>query len=562
MSTHTALLALALLAAPLSPARAQGPVAAPAPTQDSAAARLRTRVDSIFARYNGTDRPGCAVGLSRNGTLLLERGYGMADLESGRPITPETVFESGSVAKQFVAATIVLLAQEGKLSLDDKLRRHLPELPPWADSITLRQMLGHTSGLRDQWTLFEIQGRPLGSVAHRLADVLELAKRQQRLNFAPGTQWLYSNMGYILAGLVIQRASGDSLPVTSRRLLFEPLGLTHTGWRSDFRTVVPGRAQAYSPGAGGGFVLDMPFSLVYGSGGMLTTVGDWLRWNDLLTADRVGRPGTAALLATPASLPDGRSTGYGLGLSPTRATAGLGEEIGHGGSTAGYRTFLARYSGSGLSVAVLCNRGDANAQALARAAVRAVLGAPVPTPPAAQRLAPEVLRRWVGLYRDSVTGEVMPIALRDSALYAGFGSGQRMIALDSARFLVGGRVADFRRDGARVLARPDSVGPFTAVQVPVATPTPAQLAALAGDYRSAELEVVYHILARGDTLSLQAFAEPPERLAPMDADGFSAPDSGIQLTFTRDRRGQVDGFEVFAGRVLHLRFDRMAGGRR
>ena len=370
--------ALALLAAPLTALDAQEPG-----VPDGAG--LRARVDSVFARFNGTDRPGCAVGVSRGGTVLLERGYGMADLESGRPITPETIFESGSVAKQFVAATVVVLAQQGKLSLDDPLRRHLPELPAWADSITLRQMLGHTSGLRDQWTLFDIQGRPLGQVAHSLRDVLELAQRQQRLNFAPGTQWLYSNMGYILAGLVIQRVSGDSLAVATQRLITGPLGLTHTGWRTDFRTVVPGRAPAYSPSPDGSFRLDMPFSLVYGSGGMLTTIGDWLKWNDALTADRVGGNGTAALLATPARLPDGRSTGYGLGLGVADIGGGV-VEIGHGGSTGGYRTYLARYPASGLSVAVMCNRGDANTTQLARSTARAFLGVAAPAAPAGPTL--------------------------------------------------------------------------------------------------------------------------------------------------------------------------------
>lgn len=545
------LAALAVLAAPLATLHAQ----------DSAAVRLRARVDSIFARYNGTDRPGCAVGVSRGGTVLLERGYGMADLESGRPITAETVFESGSVAKQFVAATMVILSQQGKLSLDDPLRRHLPELPAWADSVTLREMLQHTSGLRDQWTLFDIQGRPLGLVAHRLSDVLDLAKRQRRLNFAPGTQWLYSNMGYILAGLVIQRASGDSLAVATRRLLFEPLGLIHTGWRTDFRTVVPGRAPAYSPGPGGSFVLDMPFSLVYGSGGMLTTVGDWLKWNDALTADRVGRPGTAALLATPRTLPDGRSTAYGLGLGVGDSGGGL-MEIGHGGATGGYRTYLARYPASGLSVAVLCNRGDANTTQLARATARAALGLAAPAPPAVVRLPEAALRRWEGLYRDSMTGEVMAIAFRDSALYAGFGRGQRMVALDSARFIVGGRFADFRRDGARTLARPDSAGAFTAVQVPAAQPTAAQLAAYIGSYTSAELGVTHGVALRADTLRLETPGEDAQPLLPLDADGFRSVGGGVQLTFTRDRRGQVDGFEVFAGRVLHLRFDRVTVARR
>ncbi len=544
--------ALALLAAPFATAR----------SQDSAAVRLRARVDSLFARYNGTDRPGCAVGVSRAGTVLLERGYGMADLESGRPITPETVFESGSVAKQFVAATVVILSQQGKLSLDDPLRRHLPELPAWADSVTLREMLQHTSGLRDQWALFEAQRRPLGLVAHSLRDVLELAKAQRRLNFAPGTQWLYSNMGYILAGLVIQRASGDSLAVATRTLLFEPLGLTHTGWRTDFRAVVPGRAQAYEPGPGGGFVLDMPFSLVYGSGGMLTTVGDWLAWNDALAADRVGAPGTAALLATPARLPDGRSTGYGLGLSVADLSDGL-REIGHAGSTAGYSTYLARYPASGLSVALLCNRGDANTAQLARAVARAALGVATPPPaaPAGVRLPEAALRRWEGLYRDSVTGEVMRIAYRDSALWAGFGRAQRMVALDSARFTVMGRIAEFRADGGRARARADSAGAFTAVRVTAAAPTPAQLAAYAGSYGSAELGVRYTVVVRADTLRLEGLRDEPQTLLPMDADGFRTPTGAAQVTFTRDRRGRVDGFEVFAGRVLHLRFDREAAAR-
>ena len=172
-----------------------------------------------------------------------------------------------------------------------------------------------------------------------------------------------------------------------------------------------------------------------------------------------------------------------------------------------------------------------------------------------------MLRRWAGLYRDSVTGEVMQIAQRDSALYAGFGPGQRMVALDSARYLVGGRVADFRRDGARTLARPDSVGPFTAVRVAAVTPTAAQLGAYVGAYTSPELGVTHAVALRGDTLRLEVPGEDTQPLVPMDADGFRSLGGGVQITFTRDRRGQVDGFEVFAGRVLRLRFDRQRGAR-
>lgn len=540
--------------------------AAPAASTAGGAEALGARIDSIFAPYARKDCPGCAVGISVGGRTLFERGYGMADLEQAVPITPETIFEAGSVSKQFVAAALVLLAQEGRLSLDDTVRRWLPELPDLGHPFTIRQLLGHTSGLRDHWTLLDLQGRPTGEVVHTLPEVVALARAQRRLNFEPGSQYLYSNLGYVLAGLIVQRVSGDSLPTFTRKRLFEPLGLRHSAWREDFRTIVPGRAQAYSPAPTGGFRLDMPFSRVYGSGGMLTTVGDLLRWNEALTGDRVGRPGLAALLATPARLRDGRSTHYGFGLGVAERD-GLAE-IRHGGATAGYRAYLTRFPRERLSIALLCNRGDANTDSLARRVAEATLalrGGWRGLGPTPRRVSLEVLRRWTGLYRDRESGEVQRVALRDSTLRLGWGRGVGLLALGERRFRTAGwpfTEVWFRRLGSR---RGMSVGEdehYAFAGAEEAAPSAARLREAAGKYRSAELGVVYTLALHADTLLLERPVLQEERLVPLDADAYRAAQSGDQVRLTRGAGRAVDGLEVFSGRVLHLRFDREDRGNR
>ena len=275
---------------------------------------LAAAVDSVFA-FAG-EVPGCAVGIARGGRPVLTRAYGMADLEQRTRNTPETVFESGSVAKQFTAAALLLLEQDGRLSLDDDVRRYLPELPEMGARITLRHLLTHTSGLREQWSLLAIAGNPPGSQVHSLATVLDVVSRQRALNFTPGEEYLYTNTGYALAALVVERVSGRGFAEFSEERLFRPLGMAHTRWRDDFRRLVPGRATGYAAGQGSVFRLDMPFTNVVGNGGMLTTVGDLLRWNAFLDSPSA-LPGGATLvraLATPGRLTGGRVLPYGLGL--------------------------------------------------------------------------------------------------------------------------------------------------------------------------------------------------------------------------------------------------------
>ncbi|HVX39966.1 MAG TPA: serine hydrolase domain-containing protein [Gemmatimonadaceae bacterium] len=314
-------------------------------------------VDSIFAPYASARVPGCAVGVTRNGALELAKGYGVADLGTGAPITPSTPFYIASLSKQFTAMSIVLLAQEGKLSLDDSLRRWVPEVPSFGATITLRELLHHTSGLRDYFTLLAVSGWPAdGPLTER--QFLDLMHRQKSLNFQPGDEFLYSNSGYVLLAIVVERASGESLRAFAARHIFAPLGMTHTEFRDDHREVIPGAAVGYQP-AGGAFRVSQPEFDVVGDGGAYSTVEDLAKWNDNFRTGVVGGAAAVAAMQTRGRLNDGQTIPYALALSVGRH-AGL-TTYSHAGAYAGYRSAMLRIPEAGLSVITLCNTASAPA---------------------------------------------------------------------------------------------------------------------------------------------------------------------------------------------------------
>ena len=360
MKRHVFLFVAAVVAA-MSLAIAQSAVS-PAPVSE---------VDAVFSRWNKTS-PGCAVGVSVNGKSVLERGYGMANLEHDVPNLPDTIFEAGSVSKQFTAAAIQLLARDGKLSLDDAVQKFVPELREYDNQpLTIRHMLTHTSGLRDWGEVAGIAGWPRGRRVHTHAHVLDIISRQKALNFTPGTKWSYSNSGYNLAAIIVARVSGQSFADFSRDRIFVPLGMTRTSWRDDYTRIVKHRAAAYEPAAGG-YREDMPFENVHGNGGLLTTVGDLLRWNENFSNPKVGDRASIEAAQTPGRFNDGQAHEYGLGLY-VRPYRGV-REVSHSGSTAGYRAFLVRYPDQRVSVAVLCNAANANPTQYAHAVAELYMG--------------------------------------------------------------------------------------------------------------------------------------------------------------------------------------------
>lgn len=422
---------------------------------------LERRVDSVFAAFSRSNTPGCAVGVDRDGAPALRRAYGMANLESGTPFTTATISESGSTAKQFVAAGLVMLALDGVLSLSDDVAKWVPEVKGVGKRITVRQLLSHTSGLPDRYTLHDAQGRPAGEVDHPMAEVLDIVSRMRDLNFDPGEDYLYSNTGYVVAVAVLERASGQSLQAFTDARIFRPLGMTNTRWREDHRVVVPGRAAAYSGNLANGFRNDHPFTRVFGSGGLLLTIDDFLKWSHAFQRGEGRWRAIGDSLSAVIRLNDGTAITYGLGVT-TDDWRGL-RRVSHTGSTGGYRAALYRFPQQAVSVALLCNIGAANPGGLATSVAAIVLGdalEPVRAEVApAIAVLPEALAALAGRYHAPFNEDVAVLEVRNGQLVDSL-TGTVMIPLGADRFRPHGTpvALQFTRSGSAVTIREEAPG--------------------------------------------------------------------------------------------------------
>jgi len=406
---------------------------------------LTPLVNRVFARWDSTTGPGCAVGIDRAGAPRFTRAFGAADLEYDIPNKPETIFEAGSISKQFTAAATVLLALDGKLRLEDDVRKYVPELPKYERTITIRHLLNHTSGLRDWGEIAGLAGWPRESRVHTHDHVLDILSRQRSLNYPPGDRYSYTNSGYNLLAIIVSRVSGQPFATFSRERLFKPLGLTSTQWRDDFRRVVKGRAQAYSRATGGGpWELEMPFENVHGNGGLLTTVSDLLNWTAMLEKPTPAWKPMVDSLHVRGILTKGDTITYALGLVVSNYRGVPMVE--HSGATAGYRAELGRFPGKGLAVAVLCNAASANPVLYASQLVDSLL-APALGPVAA---APQRPRPDSSTWRPSTT---------DLAAYTGtYYSPDVETAFEVS--VTNGALTLFQRPAMRSVLRPTSADSF------------------------------------------------------------------------------------------------------
>lgn len=538
------------------PARASAQQAAPRPATDAAA-----RVDSIFARWNTRTTPGCAVGVSRDGRPVLERAYGMADLEHDVTATPATIYEAGSVSKQFTAAAVILLAQQGKLSLDDDVRKHVPEVPDYGTKISLRHLLNHTSGLRDWGSVAGIAGMPRGRRAYTHDHVLDIVSRQTSLNYAPGTTYSYTNTGYNLLAIIVDRVSGMPFAEFTRTQLFEPLGMRRTSWRDDFTRIVEDRAIAYDVRFDGGTSTDMPFENVHGNGGLLTTVGDLLIWTENLETGRVGGPELIREMHQQAVHNNGRRHAYASGLRV--ATYNGVREVSHTGTTAGYRAFLARYPDQRVGVALLCNNGSANPGTLGHAIADAFLGPAVQRraaapAPAGVAVPAETLRGYAGLYRDPITGASVRLVMAEGRLR--LDRGANLVPISATTFQVGTTARRLVIDRVSASARPrlretsEDDDAIVYEPVPDFAPTPADLGAYTGEYYSADAETALTATVENGTLVLRRRPATRMVLTPVYADAFDSPMGRVR--FIRDASGRITELSVRQERVWDLRFAR------
>lgn len=509
--------------------------------------------DKVFAPWNSTHSPGCAVGVAQGGRTVLSRAYGMADLTNSIAITPNTILESGSVAKQFTSTAVLLLMQDGKLTLDDDARKYLPELPVYSRPITVRNLLTHTSGLREWSNLVAWQGWPRGTRVHTQSDVFELVTHQKALNYPVGDYYSYTNSGFLMLRTLVERVSGKPFAQFTDERIFKPLGMTHTRWRDDFTNIVPGLAQAYTRGRDG-WHIEMPNDNVIAAGGLLTTVADWLLWNDALTAKKLGTAWGDSITRR-MKLTNGTEIQYALGV--TVSTYRGVREISHSGSTAGYSTYLTRYPDKdNLSIAVMCNAAGAPATSYAHALVdgmfpdlpRAVAFDTAVT--SASEIAP-----YAGIYRDTRTNTAVELEIVNGQLRRAGGVVLR--PLKDGTVSSGGTRLRFARgaDGkVRAFKQATSDGDsleFIRVADARWTPGIADLASIAGRYRNEEIGVTFDVRAVGSGITISPRAGIADTATALyrekTRDTFS--NGGDAVWFDRDGKGRVTAMHFGSGRV-------------
>lgn len=533
-------------------------LSAQAPTADSTA-----RIDAVFSRFTAST-PGCAVNVLRNGASIYSKGYGLASLELGVPISPRTVFDIGSSSKQFTAASIVLLAQDGKLSLDDDVRKFLPELPDLGAKVTLRHLLTHTSGWRDYTDLMFFGG--FDERDHTTDDdALGILRKQRALNFTPGSDWRYSNTGFFLLSIVVKRASGKSLADFAQERIFTPLGMTHTHYLTESREVIPNKATAYAPlGPSGGFEIGMSNWEQTGDGGVQTSVEDLAKWDANFDTPKVGGKAMVDLLQTNAKLSDGTPLTYALGLTVDEYRGA--RRVQHGGAWGGFRAMTMRFPAQHLSVYTLCNRGDANTNQLSSGVADVFLPATAATQAGAPAKAPVVApipgeaAKFAASYFADATGAMLNLdAHGDTLVQRGNRVALEPLGPRTYRHVGSGATFHFAEEnGVRYfVGAPSGAAAGGSVRYVAIEPTGTIRAAdFAGHYTSDELAQPFEIVARGDTLFLRSPRREEVALRPVFRDAFTGP--GL-IRFQRDKSGVVTALTVTTRGMQELRMMRRKG---
>ena len=543
------------------------PNPSPTPAPD-----VPTRVDAVFREYDRSDSPGCALGVYRDGKIVYERGYGMANLELGVANAPQTVFDIGSTSKQFTAFSIHLLAREGKLSLDDDIRRWVPEIPSYGPTVTIRHLLHHTGGLRDYIELMELQGLQTEDLTTE-ADSLAILSRQKAPNFPPGQEYLYSNSGFFLLGLIVKRASGQSLRDFAEARIFGPLGMRHTQFNDAHDRIVPSRATGYGKSRAGGFRIDMGDWEQVGDGAVQTTVEDLQLWDQNFYAPRVGDARLLEDMQTVGVLNSGKKLTYASALV-LQDYRGL-PTVSHGGAWVGYRAQLLRFPQQKFSVACLCNLAGANPTRLAHEVADVYLAdllKPASMPPsksspaAAARVPASSLQRLAGAYLERSSGEVARLSVQDGRLVGERGRSRFTLSpLSADRFrveglpegeavAVAGASAGTSRPPVALSFADEGDEADTWDPIVLWTPGPADLDAFAGTYASEELDTAWRLAAENGKLFIRHRGLPEDPLAATSRDVFAL--EGMTLHFVRGPGQSVTGFTLDDGRVRGIAFQR------
>ncbi len=529
------------------------------------------QVDELFTPWDSDDTPGASVAVVKDGAIIYKKGYGMANLEYDIPNTPSTIFHIASVSKQFTAFSILLLEKEGRLSLDDDLRKYIPEVPDFGKTITLRHLATHTSGMRDQWNLLAMAGWRLDDVITK-EHVLKLVSKQKELNFNPGDEYLYCNTGFTLLAEVVARVSGQSFAEFTQAKIFGPLQMNNTLFYDDHEKIVKNRAYSYYEGSEGFKKSVLSYANV-GATSLFTTVEDLSLWSLNFAKPKVGDQGIIDKLNTLAVLNNGKTFGGALGQFVGKYK-GL-NEIQHGGADAGYRTYLTRFPDENFSVVVFSNSAQFNSGRMAHQVVDIYLKdkikeAPKKEEPKEEKpteeveIAPQTLATYVGKY-ELQPGFIIAVQEKEEGLEA-LATGQAPVNLEPislTKFQVVGVEATLEfvpndEEKVQVVKLTQGGRTMEAKRIKDFDENAVKLSAFTGAFYSEELATTYHFTVEDEKLVAKHSRLSDITLNPSKKDVFSGSTWYFgQITFVRDAEGQITGCKVSNGRVRNLHFEKM-----
>lgn len=523
------------------------------------------KIDSLFSNWNSTSSPGCTIGIVRNDSLIYAKGYGMSNLEYGIINTPETIFHMASVSKQFTAYAILLLAGQGKLNLDDDIRKYLNWFPDLKEKITVRNLLNHTSGIRDQWELLAIAGTRIEDVITQ-QQIVKILSKQQDLNFKPGSEFLYSNSNFTLLAEIVKSVSGKTLRQFTDSLIFKPLGMASTHFHDDYTEIEKNRAYSYERKDAGGFVNSPLNYSNAGATSLFTNINDMSKWVMNFYHTRAGNSGTIARLVQKGKLTSGKEIDYALGISVDDYNGS--KRYSHNGADAGYRTAVAIFPDQKMGFIVFSNLGDFDpSEKINELADLFIMDkTEKPSKPAvatkdsilAVLKDTTSIKKFLGSYINN-EGTAFNFLLRNRKLYLKDGSLLMPAGINAFTFEAGSSTAKF------VFA--EGVNKKPVVTVTYKTNkwelhqyyaaehySDKQLAAYTGSYYSPELDCKYGIVLKDHHLVLTSSKYDDAKLTLAGSDQMTNDNWWMGNLLVTRKGKKITGFEINSSRVRHLKF--------
>ena len=531
------------------------------------------KVDNIFAEINVSGSPGASIAVIKDGEIIYENGYGEASIEYGIPVTPSTIFHVASVSKQFTAFAVLLLEQKGLLSLDDEVRDFIPELPDFGHKITLRHLIHHISGLRDQWELLAMGGWRLDDVITK-EHILKMVKHQKELNFEPGSRYLYCNTGYTLLAEIVSRISGKSFPEFTKKNIFKPLGMNSTHFHDDHEMVVKNRAYSYYKDDNGKFRKSVLSYANAGATSLFTTVEDLSKWLRNFETCVVGGKAVIEKMFEKGVLNSGREINYAFGVSHGKYK-GL-NTISHSGGDAGFRSFLILFPAHNFGISVLSNLASFSPSDAAYKTADIFLAEylekekseekteKTPEKGTFVKLGADVLKRYTGKYRLQ-NGFVFDIAVEDSRLMIGEPGGRKfeMKPESETEFFV-------ERMNTEIVFQENSDGDFdqfilkrsggqmTGKKIEEKVVSPEEFDDFTGDYYSGELGTTYKLIIKDNSLVAVHRRHNDIYLSFQENDSFMGNRWFFRrVNFLRNEKNEITGFKLTGSRVWNLEFEKI-----